>query len=320
MSAENELGDLIVELKLDDSKYRSDVKAALNDTNNQARAAGRNASAQLGSFKQQTVEASHAVRALSSSLYLVTGETGFFAVELGRTGVHLARFISSSGGMLAAMRLAAGGIASLIAGLGPLGVILAAVGVAYAIFNRATASTSDSMKTATQSAKDLQQALQNVQLKIGEQAGVFTSREVRAELLRQQHPGLRNEQYFEMVDKQIELERIQQEAKDSAKRFQKRRDDISNTTSKLMGALTSRSELLSETSAPGFTFGSQAASGFRFGAGAMGSVIGQNTEQQKTHDKLDTINRTLKEEFAKLIGNPVDSFGPGSAFWPTVGF
>lgn len=50
----------------------------------------------------------------------------------------------------------------------------------------------------------------------------------------------------------------------------------------------------------GFSIGTQAASAFRFGPGAMGSVIGQQTEAKKTNELLKEINTTLEDEFRQL--------------------
>ena len=54
--------------------------------------------------EQRHSSLSGATRALGSTLHLVTGEAGFMAIEMARTGSHMARAISSTGGLTAAFK------------------------------------------------------------------------------------------------------------------------------------------------------------------------------------------------------------------------
>lgn len=55
-----------------------------------------------------------------------------------------------------------------------------------------------------------------------------------------------------------------------------------------------------QESGGGFGITTQLSSGFRFGPGAFGSVIGQQTEQGKTNDELRKVNKTLEKEYGEL--------------------
>lgn len=52
----------------------------------------------------------------------------------------------------------------------------------------------------------------------------------------------------------------------------------------------------------GFSIGTRASSEFRFGSGAPGSVIGQQTEQKKTNEQLKRLNDTEQKMLEEIAG------------------
>jgi hypothetical protein len=60
------------------------------------------------------------------------------------------------------------------------------------------------------------------------------------------------------------------------------------------------------TEESGFGIGTLPSSGFRFGAGAIGSVIGEQTEQKKTTEAVERLRQTIITEFNQKFGTSLN--------------
>lgn len=81
-------------------------------------------------------------------------------------------------------------------------------------------------------------------------------------------------------------------------------DAINDPVAKRLAQFNEQREALrsnaAQNQAPGFGIGTVASTGFRFGSGAFGSVIGQQTEQAKTNDLLKSIDEETKAQAANI--------------------
>lgn len=77
-------------------------------------------------------QANESINALKGSLFLVTGQTGFFAVEAARAASHITKLTAATGGFTAA--IAAAGLAAkgFLVTIGPVGWAILGAGAAYA--------------------------------------------------------------------------------------------------------------------------------------------------------------------------------------------
>lgn len=331
MPGEANLGDLIVEVKLDDAQYRAQVKETLQGTVAQSKTASRQVQQSLsaGFNTAQTVQG---LRALQGSLYLVTGQTGFLAIEAGRTAVALSKMATASGGVGAAMLAAGGAGIAFLKGLNPIVLALAGLSAAYLALRSATSKNTeenkeflDSLKAIRRETDELgasEQSLREMRLRDAAKKLPFGGAMPGG----QPNPALRE---LEQADITLSTKRAAIAASTVRKTASKEREELrrslavdfgvakpssfqNDPTMRLLMKFKERADAIREAAqgefSRSFGIGTIASSGFRFGGG-RGSVVGEQSEERKNGERLDEINATLKSEFEKLLqrisGNPV---------------
>lgn len=370
MPGENELGDLIVEMRLDDTKYRADVKRAIVDTQAQVKSMPQNrdlfgrfmgagdklnpykamvrdaefaakANAKVASSFRHVGSSAESIRALHGALFLVTGETGFFAIEALRAANHVSKLSAASGGMGAALAAAGTSALGFVAKLNPVVLVLGGLTAAYFLLKKATGNATEQNAEFSKSLEEIR----NEANKLG-----ATEAELRAMRERdaakklpfggampggQVNPSLiaysKEEDRLESRKAMIAMGAAGKETRknrESARRailmdlgLASPSDFEGDVGTRLLMQFKERAEMMRKSAGdvPGFGIGSVNSNAFRFGPGAMGSVIGQQSEEKKTNEKLDAINKTLKEEFAILANRLLTDPTLGSSPFPMPG-
>jgi hypothetical protein len=374
MAGESDLGDLIVTLQLDDQQYREQLRSTISSSKAQVRDLGgamkdafsmgqmRKELATTGeyaarSFSSMRIGARDAgsqfyaarasVSALSSSMILLTGETGFFVVEAARAGLHLARLTSAVSGLGLAIK-------SFVL-TNPLTILvgtLVTVGAkAYEWINasaEATKTLADNLKRATEEMEKMRdvsagkrvEGMQTIFDKRMLLAGTLSQEQFRtSELVRggmseadaSQLSGAESQLAMEKArqqesrrkeadriayatavqDRRLEAnrQRQQQEREAIGARAREWLEDREariaasgeSHARRLRDLRENRDEISqlriqrAEAADTGFGISTRESSGFRFGIGAAGGVIGEQSEQRKTNNILERIDEKLRE-------------------------
>jgi hypothetical protein len=374
MAGEGDLGDLIVTLQLDDQQYREQIRStmayskaqvrdlggAMKDafsTGQMRRELGTTAEYAAHSFSSMKTGAKNAgsqfyaartaVSALSSSMILLTGETGFFVVEAGRAGLQLARLAGAVSGLGLAIKsfLFSNPLTILVGTLAVVGAkayewMNASAGAVKKLADNAKHATEELEKLRDASAGKRAEGMQSAfdkrmllagtisqeqfrasELERGGMAGADASQLAAAEgqlgtdKARQresrQKEADRHAHLAAVQDRRIEAYRQQKKQEreavglrarewledhrarvDAAGESHARRlRDLRENRDEIIGLRTQRAEVTDT----GFGISTTPSSGFRFGVGAAGGVIGQQSEQHKTNNILERIDEKLRE-------------------------
>lgn len=165
-----------------------------------------------GSFKAvgaHSLSARHSVQALQGSLFLVTGQTGFFAVEALRAASHLGKLASSAGSLSGVMRGAASSVKEFVIAMGPVGIALVAAGVAYKLISDAIdedLARAEARMDRLMGQLPALDAFAKAQKELGLLTGKITPFEARkAELASQ---GIEGESAKRIIEKEEEVEAV----------------------------------------------------------------------------------------------------------------
>lgn len=172
--------------------------AAINDTPRAVQA-----------LQTSSVSAAHSIKALSGGLFLLTGQTGFFAIEAARAASHVSKLTQEAGGFVAGLTAMAGGFKALLASIGPVGWALIAAAATYEVFSRiadkSIENTKKKMEELEAQARRMEPLLKAT-LENAVLLGKATPQDVRFEELRAQ--GLTGEQARAVVEKELDNERL----------------------------------------------------------------------------------------------------------------
>ena len=338
----------------------------------------------------RVVGLANGVRTLSSSLHLVTGETGFMAVEMARAGTHITSLVANVGGLGAAIR--AVGVAMMSNPVTLVLVALATLGAkVYSIWNatseaikKANESMAEGLKKEAANAESAFKTLRGLQDELdnlNDPSEARTRSRRRMAIIREIGPGAntgelatgREAAEFELAAKKkaiaageslnkriadenafyvnranLEHEATIKAADDRANAYMeseqkvhdfqvqlderrlelqkntlqslaieyggaKPSDFITDPKLKAMALFgedaTARRKIAGEDKGGGFGISSQAASGFRFGAGAMGSVIGEQSEQKNTTQAIKDLEKGEEKRFNAFMAKYEATFG-----------
>lgn len=345
MAGENDLGDLIVTLKLDDAQYRQDLKETLTQSAESAKRLfptgpakeyaqsvkkviplSKELNLQAQEAHQRFGVMANAVTGASTTLRLFGIESGFAVVEAGRVALYLGRATTAAGGLAAGFVIIGKAVRGFLVSIGPVGWALLALGAAYAIITRRNDVLAESTKKSKEELASWQQQITKTDREVRVLMGLNTPAEMRRTELKEQFPSLSEGQIGLLISdellrdqlkiKNATIDRVQAlrlESSilrgegtqydligDAAERIATMERDRLKTLKELE---KQRDELLArEHEGGGFGIGTLPSSGFRFGAGAIGSVIGEQNETKKTNallekslQKLDTQIAVLKE-------------------------
>jgi hypothetical protein len=347
MPGENDLGDLIVTLKLDDSQYREDVKKVIGDTEALIKQTtkGPNFGGALASSERQLKKViplhkelnlqaqeahqrfgvmANAVTGASTTLRLFGIESGFAVVEAGRMILYLGRATTAAGSVTAAFVTMASATKGFLVSILPITPILTALAVAYIFFRGKTEEATDAQKGLNAEFKKTRDELSALALKSKLESPTTSDAQkhfARIEAIQKRFPGTPATvaaQMMELEDR-LAFDKAGGEAstrtkalKDEILILQNKRtiyDSIENKEQRMATILRDRlkleiqrSELLDKESAQvdSFGIGTLPSSGFRFGAGAIGSVIGEQTETKKTNALLEKSLTKLDAQITEL--------------------
>lgn len=197
MPADNELGDLIVTLSLDDAQYKEEIRETLYLTTENinkikallesektahlavAVAAGAHtaAVAKLGAGTQSATGQIKVINALAQEAHqrfgvmanTITGvstafrllglESAYGIVEAGRLSLYFGRAITSGGGMTGMLMTLVGALRAFAIAIGPVGWLLTAAGAAWLYFSRAPEKATEAIKKQKADLEELHYAM-----------------------------------------------------------------------------------------------------------------------------------------------------------------
>ena len=356
------LGDLIVTLKLDRAGYDQQI-AALVAAPTKALAqsavvpvviprrlrevgtAAEFSQRKLKSLAQQALDGNarfgvmaNTVSGTSSALHLLTGQSGFMIVELGRTALYLGRATLAAGGLSAGIHVLITSVRAFLVAIGPVGQIILGLGVAYALFSSLFLDSTDEIKKQADALKEYEKELSRVKRAVRVQEGVFTPAEAKFFELREKFPERSNKEIRKLVeeDRKLRIGASRIEVAVLSGRISKY-DNLLDREERSLAIAKDRLELEREIStrfgtgkpsmfvpttdprrpflllqekfekekedAKELRFGisSRPAGAFRFGTGPVGSVIGEQSEGAKTNALLKEISERHQRELEEVM-------------------
>lgn len=129
-------------------------------------------------LSRHTTQARHSIQALQGSLFLLTGQTGFYAVEAVRAVTHVGKLASSTGGLAGGLLAVGSALRSVITGIGAFGATLVGIGAPLAAYVSLLGKAKDEMaeidalsKKTNQEFKPLAQRFQDVEFATQKELG-----------------------------------------------------------------------------------------------------------------------------------------------------
>ena len=271
----------------------------------------------------------NAVTGASTTLRLFGIESGFAVVEAGRMILYLGRATTAAGGVTAAFVTMGAATKGFLVSILPILPLITAIGAAYIFFRGKTEELTDAQKSLNAEFKKTRDELAGLGLKTTLEDPTKSDMQkhfARIEAIQKRFPGTPATVAVQMMELEDRLafDKAGSEAnvrtkalKEEILVLQNKRtiyDSIENTEQRAATILRDRlkleiqrSELLDKESAQMDSFGisTRESGGFRFGAGAIGSVIGEQNETKKTNALLEKSLTKLDmqiEELRKLTG------------------
>jgi hypothetical protein len=254
----------------------------------------------------------NAVTGASTTLRLFGIESGFAVVEAGRMALYLGRATTAAGGLATGFVIIGKAVKGFLVTIGPVGWALLALGTAYTIITRRNDALAESTKKSKEELASWQQQITKTDREIRVLMGTSTPAQVRRMELKEQSPTLSEGRIDLLISdellrdqlkiKNATMDRVQAlrlESSilrgegtqydligDAAERIATMERDRLKTLKELE---KQRDELLAREheEGGGFGIGTIESRGFRFGAGAIGSVIGEQNETKKTNALLE---------------------------------
>lgn len=247
----------------------------------------------------------NSVSGASTAMHLLTGQSGFMAIELGRTALYLGRAsvaAREAGGALIVLRST---LTSFLAAAGPWVPILLAIGAAYLALSYYVDKTVEKLKKQATEEERLAKTL-GTRLDIARELALIQGRATTEEVAASTFTGEGQSPSEAVRTARLKTElSVAQRLKDlslslgtgRASDFMSRNDPLY-----LLQLAEDRERRKREldNESKGTTFGTISSAGFRFGAGARGSAIGEQTEVKETNKKLDELKASFQRELEEI--------------------